>query len=112
MPKPCYRDEDEEMPEGEPRKRLKWSPDINAGHVLTFASMIVGVAISGAVGYATSQSSRAILEYRLANTERVQEQMASTQTKLTEAINELQKQNVKLVALQEAFNRELERRKP
>lgn len=107
-------DDAQAMSDGEEhtkRRGLVFSPLVNAGNILTALSMIVGIAASGAVGYATAQSSRAVLEYRMSQVEGVQKQLADTQTRLSDAMTELQKSNVRLLALQESFNRELERRR-
>lgn len=92
-------------------KRLMFSPIVNAGNILTAVSMVIGVAASGIVGYATAQSSRAVLEYRMGQVEGVQKQLADTQGKLSDTMGELKTSQVRLIALQESFNRELERRK-
>lgn len=92
-------------------KRLMFSPIVNAGNILTAISMVIGITLSGAVGYATAQSSRAVLEYRMGQVEVMQGQLSETQRKLSDTMIELTKSNVRLLALQESFNRELERRR-
>lgn len=66
------------MPEAADRKRLNFDPTINAGHILTFIAMVVGVMTSYSlldkrIGVLEEKASASLLQ----NTERQQEQKES-----------------------------------
>lgn len=69
------------QPDPSPNARLAWDPTINAGHLLTFA----GLLVSGSLAYATLDKRIAVVEQRTGTAEqRILEQDARTNHTLAE----------------------------
>jgi hypothetical protein len=85
------------MPNGEQRRGLKFSPEVNAGHLLTMLTIFIGIV----GGYAAFYSRLSILEYKQIQTDQVVTELKNGTIQTSVAIQELKTGNMRLMLLME-----------
>lgn len=86
--------------EGQKRRGLTFSPEINAGHALTALMIAIGIV----VGYASFYSRINLLEFQQQSQSSVITELRSTQIQMSQAIT-------RLTIIQEQMQKQLERAK-
>src|SRR5678815_1573395 len=95
-----YMDEADAMSNGEPtthKRGLKFSRDINAGHILTATMISFGMI----AGYSAFYSRLNLMEYKQIETEKVIVELRASNIRMDQAIVELKSNNTKLTIIQE-----------
>ena len=85
---------------------LKFSPEINAGHILTTLVIVLGII----GGYSTFHSKLSILEYKQIQTDQVVAELRNGNVQTAAAIQELRANNVRLGIIAEQIQKQLERK--
>ena len=90
-----------DMPNGEQKKGLRFSPEVNAGHLLTILSIFIGIV----GGYAAFYSRLSILEYKQLQTDQVVSELKNGTIQTGVAIQELKTGNMRLMILMEQLQK-------
>lgn len=85
------------MPNGEQKKGLRFSPEINAGNILNATMLLIGIV----GGYAAFYSRLTILEYKQAQTDQMVQELRNGSIQTSVAIQELKTGNMRLMLLLE-----------
>ena len=83
------------------RKGLKFSPEINAGHILTALMLLVGII----GGYSAFYSRLSILEYKQLQTDQVVQELKNGTVQMGVAIQELKANNMRLTIISEQLQK-------
>jgi hypothetical protein len=93
-------------PTVKPKKGLRFSPEVNAGHILT--AIMIAFGIVG--GYSAFYSRLSILEYKQLQTDQLVTELRNGNTTTGVAIQELRSGNLRLVIIAEQMQKQLERK--
>jgi uncharacterized coiled-coil protein SlyX len=80
-----------------PKKGLRFSPEINAGHILTAVMLLFGIV----GGYAAFHTRLSVLEFRQAQTDQVVNELKNNNVKLAQSIEELKTISIRLTVFVE-----------
>ncbi len=90
------------MPNVEQKRRgLKFSPEINAGHLLTALMILLGII----GGYSAFYSRLSIMEYKQAQADQVITELKNGTVQIGVAIQELKTSNMRLMILMEQIQK-------
>lgn len=90
------------------KKSLRFSGEINAGHILT--AVMIAFGIVG--GYSAFYSRLSILEYKQLQTDQVVLELRNGNVQTAGAIQELRSSNLRLALIAEQMQKQLERKAP
>lgn len=89
-----------------PTKRgLTFSRDINAGHILTAITILIGMV----VGYAAFYSRLSLLEYRQVQMDQIISELKTGNAQAIAAIQDIKTSNARLTFLAEQIQRQLDK---
>ncbi len=89
------------------RGGLTFSRDINAGHILTAITILIGMI----VGYAAFYSRLSLLEYRQLQMDQIVTELKSGNAQTVVAIQDIKASNARLTFLAEQIQHQLDTRK-
>ncbi len=87
---------------------LRFSKEVNAGHILTAMTILVGMI----VGYAAFYSRLSLLEYRQLQMDQIVSELKANNIQTGVAIGEIKNTNIRLALIAEQIQHQLDKKSP